>query len=44
VNKTWDAYTLKVIATVGMILQHTAIILEPVVPFGWQIPMYLAGG
>lgn len=43
-NRTFDAYTLKIIAIVGMILQHTAMILEEVIPFGLQIPMHIAGG
>jgi len=43
-SKAFDAYTLKIIAIVGMILQHGAIILEGVIPYAVQIPMHLAGG
>jgi len=43
-NKIFDAYTLKIIAIVGMVLQHTAIILADVIPYGLEIPMHLAGG
>jgi len=43
-SKMFDAYTLKIIAIVGMVLQHAAIILEEVIPYAIQIPMHLAGG
>ena len=43
-SKTFDAYTLKIIAIIGMILQHGAMILEDVIPYALQVPMHLAGG
>lgn len=43
-NKFFNGYNLKIIAIIGMILQHTAIILEELIPFALQIPMHFAGG
>lgn len=43
-NKIFDSFTLKMIAIVGMILQHTAMILEEFIPFALEVPMHLAGG
>lgn len=43
-KKAYNAFTLKIIAIVGMILQHAAIILEEVIPYALQVPMHLAGG
>jgi len=43
-NKIFDAYTLKIIAITGMILQHAAMILEEIIPYALQIPMHIAGG
>jgi len=43
-NKFFNAYNLKIIAIVGMILQHAAMILEEVIPFFLQVPMHFAGG
>ena len=42
-NKFFESYNLKIIAIIGMILQHAAIILEEVIPFALQVPMHLAG-
>jgi len=39
-----DAYKLKWIAIIGMILNHVAIALREVVPFGLQFPLYAVGG
>jgi len=39
-----DAYKLKWIAIIGMILNHIAIALREVVPFGLQFPLYAVGG
>ena len=39
-----DAYKLKWIAIIGMILNHIPIALREVIPLGLQFPMYAAGG
>lgn len=39
-----NAYTLKIIAIVGMALQHTALIIGDVIPVALHFPFQLAGG
>jgi len=39
-----NAFTLKIIAIVGMIIQHTAMVFRDVIPYGLQIPMHIVGG
>jgi hypothetical protein len=41
---SFDAYTLKWIAIIGMIANHVAIGLNPVLPFGALAILYAAGG
>ena len=43
-KRTYDAFTLKMVAIIGMLLQHTAIVFHEVIPFGLEIPMHFAGG
>ena len=40
----FDAYTLKLLAIIGMVLQHTAIIISDLIPQPLQWPMHVAGG
>jgi len=39
-----DAFTLKVIAIVGMIIQHFAMVFRDLIPLSAQIPMHIVGG
>jgi len=39
-----DAYKLKIIAIIGMAIQHSVIVLGDIVPVGFHFPMQLAGG
>jgi len=41
---SFDAYTLKWIAVIGMIANHVAIGLNPLLPFGALLFLYAAGG
>ena len=40
----FNAYTLKMIAIIGMVMQHTAIVLADIMPLGLEIPLHFAGG
>jgi len=42
--KTFDAFTLKIIAIVGMAMQHTAIALGEVIPTWLHFPLQFGGG
>lgn len=42
--KSLNSYHLKWIAIIGMFLNHAAIVLREVLPFGFQFPMYAVGG
>jgi hypothetical protein len=39
-----DAFTLKIIAILGMIVQHSAMVFRDVIPYNMQIPMHIVGG
>jgi hypothetical protein len=39
-----NAFTLKIIAIIGMIIQHSAMVFRGVIPYGLQIPMHIVGG
>ncbi|MCL2838573.1 MAG: conjugal transfer protein TraX [Oscillospiraceae bacterium] len=43
-TKTFNGYTLKMIAIIGMVMQHAAIILSEITPFWLEIPLWFAGG
>ena len=40
----FNAYTLKMIAIIGMAMQHTAIVLGAVIPVALHFPLQFAGG
>jgi len=39
-----NAFTLKIIAIIGMIIQHSAMVFRDFIPYGLQIPMHIVGG
>lgn len=39
-----NAYTLKMIAIIGMVIQHAAMVLRDVLPYDVQVPMHILGG
>jgi len=43
-TKTYDAFTLKMVAIIGMLMQHTAIVLGPAVPTVLHFPLQFGGG
>ncbi|MCL2406016.1 MAG: conjugal transfer protein TraX [Defluviitaleaceae bacterium] len=40
----YDAFFLKMVAIVGMAMQHTVLVLGDVIPLGLHFPLQLAGG
>jgi len=40
----FNAYTLKMIAIIGMIMQHAAIVIGPVIPAALHFPLHFGGG
>ena len=42
--KNYDAYTLKMIAIIGMAMQHTALVLGSVIPVALHFPLQFGGG
>jgi len=43
-DKGFDAFTLKMLAIIGMTMQHTAIALGPLIPVALHFPLQLGGG
>jgi len=43
-KRGFDAYTLKMIAIIGMAMQHTAIVVGAVIPAALHFPLHFAGG
>ena len=42
--KTFNAYTLKMVAIIGMLMQHTALVLGPLIPAPLHFPLQFGGG
>jgi len=42
--KTYNAFTLKMVAIIGMIMQHTAMVLGDVIPAALHFPLHFGGG
>jgi len=40
----FDAFFLKMVAIIGMILQHSVLVLGDVIPLGFHFPLQMAGG